>query len=86
MNTIYQTASRTTTSRITLPIEGLACGGGGALTVERAIARIPGVSRVYVNPLTEMAYVEFDSTVCSPDAIVAAIMRVGFHSRLEIHR
>ena len=86
MNTIQKTDSRTTSSRITLPIEGLACGGGGALSVERAIARIPGVARVYVNPLTEMAYVEFDSTVCSPDAIEAAVMRAGFRSRLANRR
>jgi copper chaperone CopZ len=81
MNTVYQT-----TSRITMPIEGLTCGGGGALTVERSIARVPGVTRVYVNPLTEMAYVEYDSTLCSPDTIVAAVIRAGFRSRQVIRR
>ena len=81
MNTIYQS-----TGRITMPIEGLSCGGGGALTVERSIARVPGVTRVYVNPLTEMAYVEYDSTLCSSDAIVAAVMRAGFRSRLVNRR
>lgn len=79
--TIQKTASEATTDRITMPIEGLSCGGGGALTVERAIARVPGVIRVYVNPLTEMAYVEFDNTLCSRDELLAAIMLVGFGSR-----
>ena len=47
-------------SRDTFPIAGLSCGGGGALTVERALLETPGVIRAYVNAATEMAYVEFD--------------------------
>ena len=46
--------------RITLPIEDLNCEGGGVLIVERALARTAGVVQVYVNPATEMAYVEYD--------------------------
>jgi Cu+-exporting ATPase len=64
--------------RVTLPIDGLGCGGGGALTVERVIARLPGVSRVYVNAATEMAYVELDPGRCTPDDISRAVERVGF--------
>jgi Cu+-exporting ATPase len=81
VTTIQKTASESTTDRITMPIEGLSCGGGGALTVERAIARVPGVTRVYVNPLTEMAYIEFDNAVCSRDDLLAAIVVAGSHSR-----
>ena len=61
--------------RLTIDIDGLACGG--ALSVERAIARLPGVSRVYVNPLTEMAYVEIDPTRVSEEQIVAAVTGLG---------
>jgi copper chaperone CopZ len=64
--------------RVTLPIEGLLCGGGGALAVERAIERVPGVIRVYVNPATEMAYAEYDPAQCSPAELNAAVQRAGF--------
>ena len=61
--------------RLTIGIDGLACGG--ALSVERAIARLPGVVRVYVNPLTETAYVEIDPTRVSEDRIVAVVAGLG---------
>jgi Cu+-exporting ATPase len=64
--------------RLTLPIDGLACGGGGALAVERGIARLPGVSRVYVNAATEMAYIELDPDRCTPADIGRAVERAGF--------
>lgn len=61
--------------RLTIGIDGLA--RGGALSVERTIARLPGVVRVYVNPLTETAYVEIDPTLVSEDWIVAAVADLG---------
>ena len=66
--------------RITLAIYGLGCGGGGALTVERSLARTAGVLRVYVNPLTEIAYVEYDPAITSPSHLVEAIHLVGFRT------
>jgi copper chaperone CopZ len=68
------------TKRITLPIDNLGCGGGGALTVERALERQPGVVRVYVNPATEMAYIEFDPAVAEPRHFIDAVTRVGFRA------
>lgn len=68
------------TQRITLPIDNLGCGGGGALTVEHALARLPGVARVYVNPATEMAYIEFDPAVTGPRHFIDALTRVGFRA------
>lgn len=65
---------------ITMSIYGLSCGGGGALMVERALAKVPGVTRVYVNPATEMAYVEYDPERCGPEQLVTAIKRVGFEA------
>jgi hypothetical protein len=61
--------------RLTIAIDGLACGG--ALSAEQALARLPGVIRAYVNPLTEMAYVEIDPTAASEDQIVAAVAGLG---------
>jgi Cu+-exporting ATPase len=66
--------------RVTLAIYGLTCGGGGALTVERSLARTPGVARVYVNPLTETAYVEFDPAITDSTRLVNAVQRVGFRT------
>ena len=67
-----------TTERLTLPLFGLACGGGGALTIERVLARIDGVRRAYVNPATEMAYVEYDPERAGPPLFTAAIEGLGF--------
>ena len=60
---------------LTIGIDGLGCGG--ALSVERAIARLPGVIQVYVNPLTEMAYVKIDPTRVSEEQVVAAVTDLG---------
>lgn len=67
-----------TTQRMTVPIYNLSCAGGGALVVERTLARTPGVARVYVNPATEMAYVEFNPEALSPSAVTAAVAKAGF--------
>lgn len=64
--------------RVTLTISDLGYEGGGALTVERAIARLKGVVRAYVNPATETAYIAYDpSLVCQSD-LVKAVERAGF--------
>lgn len=66
--------------RVRVPVMGLACGGGGALGVERAIAKVPGVTSVYVNPATETAYIECDPARYDPAKLVAAIEGTGFHA------
>ena len=68
------------TVRVTLPIFGLGCGGGGALTIERCLGKTPGVRRAYVNPFTEMAYVEYDPGLVCPRQLSDAIERVGFRA------
>lgn len=70
----------TVARHITMPIFGLTCGGGGALTVERALEQVPGVTRVYVNPATEMAYVEYDPARGGPEDLIAAARRAGFEA------
>ena len=67
-------------ARLTMAIYGLSCGGGGALAVERALAKLPGVVRVYVNPATEMAYVEYDPARLRWEQLVAAVEAVGFRA------
>lgn len=66
------------TTRITLPIDDLRCGG--ALTIERALTRTPGVIYVYVNSAMEMAYVEYDPSITTIDRLVAAIKHTGFQA------
>jgi copper chaperone CopZ len=69
---------------VTLPIEDFGCSGSGAIVVERALTKVPGVLRVYVNAATEMAYVEYDTDRCGPEALRTAIARVGFHAGVPI--
>ncbi len=64
----------------TLFIQGLGCGGGDARTAERALARVPGVVRAYVNPLTESAYVAFEASICSESALRTQLQRAGFRA------
>lgn len=59
-------------------LNGLGCGGGDAQTVERVLAAIPGVTYVYVNPLTETAYVEHDPEMCRAEQLQAHLKRAGF--------
>lgn len=68
------------TKRITMAILGLACGGGGALTVEQSLSRETGVLYVHVNPATEMAYVEYDPRRVDAGRLAAAVTRVGFRT------
>ena len=74
------------TQRATLEIIGLGCGGGGALSVERALARLAGVRRAYVNPATETAYVEYDPAVAREGDLVAAVARSGFRALEPVPR
>jgi copper chaperone CopZ len=70
--------------RLTMEIDGLVCGG--ARSVERAVAHLPGVVRVYVNPLTEMAYVEVDPIRVSEDQIVAVVTGLGLRPGRPVAR
>ena len=69
-------------ARVTLPILGLTCGGGGALSVERSLLRVPGVIWAYVNPATEMAYVEYDPEQTNQEALREAVEWSGYRTVL----
>jgi copper chaperone CopZ len=72
--------------RVTLEIHGLGCGGGGVLSVERALSHVNGVRRAYVNPATEMAYVEYDPDVVDSLTLVRTIEKTGLSVQAPIAR
>lgn len=63
---------------VTLPIFNLTCGSSDALALEHALAREAGVIHVYVNPLTEMAYIHYDPALTNPGQLAAVIAHAGF--------
>ena len=56
-----------------IPIYGLGCGG----SIERELASSYGVLRVYVNPATETAYVDYDPAEIDAWALARVIERAG---------
>lgn len=65
-------------ARISVSILGLGCGGGGALLLERALARLHGVETVYVNPATGTAHIEYDKQEIAVDALLEEVKRAGY--------
>lgn len=66
------------TRHVSIPVFGFACGGGGALTVEHVLSRVPGAVSVYLNPATGLAEVDFDAERVTVDELRKAIRRCGF--------
>jgi copper chaperone CopZ len=66
--------------RVAIALDGLSCGGGGVLMVERELKKVPGVQHVYANPATEMAYVEYDSMRATAIELRRAVERAGFRA------
>ncbi len=64
--------------RVRIAVEGLGCGGTGASTIERVLAATDGVLRVYVNPATETAYVDYDAAETDPWTLARAVERAGY--------
>ena len=63
-----------------IPIYGLGCGGSEARTIERELVATDGVLRAYVNPATEIAYVDFDPAETDPLALAKAIEKAGYQA------
>lgn len=68
------------TRQLTIPIFGLTCGGGGALTLEHALAELPGVVEVYVNPATETAYLTCDPESLRQEQVTTTIRSLGLRA------
>lgn len=65
------------TERVKLQILNVSCWGSGARTIERRLARVRGVVRVYVNPATEAAYVEYDPAQVGRADLNRALEEIG---------
>jgi cation transport ATPase len=64
----------------TVMLESAECAAGSVHTVETVLLEVPGVSRAYVNPVTEAAYVEYDADRCSEADLERAIESIGVRS------
>jgi copper chaperone CopZ len=62
---------------LVLPLRELGCAAGPP-SIVHALRDVPGVTRVYVNPVTEMAYVEYESERCDESPLRAALDRAGY--------
>ena len=63
-----------------IPVLDLGCGGAGTATIERQLAHAPGVMRVYVNPATEMAYIDYDPAQTDPWRLARVIEETGYRA------
>ena len=68
------------TTLVRIPVYGLGCGGPGAHTVERELAATDGVVRVYVNPATETAYIDYDPSETDPWTLARAVEKAGYRA------
>lgn len=68
-------------SKTTLMITGMHCGGC-ASSVRSALAAVPGVIAATVSLDEGRAVIEYDSAVCAPEALVAAVQSRAFGAEL----
>src|SRR5574341_2099280 len=68
--------------RLTLSFTGLKPGGDDARRAARALGQLPGVIHAYVNPTTEMAYIEYDPGLIGEPDIAEAIDSAGFRAMI----
>ena len=69
-------ASDHKSSHVTLPIAGMTCATCAG-RVERALCALPGV-KASVNASSELAEVEFDASLVTPDDLAETIERAGY--------
>jgi copper chaperone CopZ len=62
---------------VAIPIGGLRCPTVTG-SLERDLARAPGVLEVVVNPVTDLVHIRFDPAVTGPDRLRRAVGRQGY--------
>ncbi|RFU48752.1 heavy metal translocating P-type ATPase [Paraburkholderia sp. DHOC27] len=74
------TPDRASQTRAELDISGMTCASC-AMRVEKALAKVPGVSRATVNLATERASVDVDASLnVAPDVLVNAVRKAGYEA------
>ena len=68
--------------KIILPVTGMTCASCAA-TIEKGLAKLPGVSRVNVNLASEKASIEYDSSRVDIKALMDTISNVGYGVAME---
>ena len=66
-----------TLQHATLPLDTLGCSAA-AVPVEHALRAVAGVTHVFVNPVTEMAYVEYDPERCDAYTLRMTLEKLGY--------
>ncbi len=64
--------------QLEISIIGLNCSSSDSLIVEKIIRKQAGVLKVYVNPVTEICYIEYDPVVTSEKQLQAIVKGAGF--------
>lgn len=67
---------------VKVPVRGMSCASCSQ-TVERGLAKAPGVKQVTVNLVTEEAWLDYDPQVTSLDELAKLVDRLGYHLDLE---
>jgi Cu+-exporting ATPase len=77
------TTAASSVESVELDIGGMTCASC-ASRVEKALARVPGVTRATVNLATEKATIEAESPVTA-DTLVAAVTKAGYEATPVVH-
>ncbi|QOJ01000.1 MAG: copper-translocating P-type ATPase [Phycisphaeraceae bacterium] len=72
-------STTTTIARADLPIEGMTCASC-ANTIERRLAKQPGVTSASVNFATKVATVKYDATATGPERLAKAVDDIGYRA------
>jgi len=68
-------------ARVDLPLTGMTCASC-ANTIERALGKVPGVSKASVNFATKTATVRYDAAATSPQKLVGVVKGTGYDAVL----
>jgi copper chaperone CopZ len=60
------------------PVHGLPAGRDAAAALERVLRGLAGVTKVYVSPVTALAYLDYLPAEVTEDALVQAMQRQGY--------
>jgi len=77
---IAMSVASPSTTQLELAIEGMTCASC-VKRVEKALTHVPGVAQAQVNLATERALVSYDPDSAQPQALVDAVVKMGYEAR-----